>query len=225
MQAHYVTWYYGIKRPSTKYEYLKIVLFLFIILITIRISCAATLSGNVYDIGLNPLNNVIVTINTQPPQQLIVKDGSYSFEVPNGKYNITAKYYEDNFLKYEDKQEVEIRKDKQEGIFIYDLILFPSLEEDTKLYDDSDVVLDTPYGESNALKIMIIAAAILIILAIVAYFGYKYLGNKKPRRVLQKQKGKQTIDEKKDEKDTEKRTEKKEEINSINAETSENTGD
>jgi len=172
MQAHYLTWYYGIKRPSTKYEYLKIVLFLFIILVTIRISCAATLSGNVYDISLNPLNNVIVTINTQPPQQMIVKDGSYSFEVPEGRYNITAKYYEDNFLRYEDCQEVEIRPGKQYGVFVYDLILFPSLEEDTKLYEDSDLILDTPYEESNAKKI-IIAAAGLVILIILVFLGYK----------------------------------------------------
>ncbi|MEM4268133.1 MAG: hypothetical protein QXK37_04870 [Candidatus Woesearchaeota archaeon] len=93
---------------------------------------AATISGDVYDYSFEIIDNVIVTINTTPKQQLIAKTGTYSFEAPLGQYVLTAKYYEDNILQSSTEEFIDISR---EGNYVIDLILFPSLDEEEKLFE------------------------------------------------------------------------------------------
>ncbi|MFH1440144.1 MAG: hypothetical protein ABIG89_06245 [Candidatus Woesearchaeota archaeon] len=161
MPDHDLTWYSDITCNKSRYSYIKIGIILFILLVLIKVSTAATLKGNVYDINLEPLNDVIVKVNTQPQQQMIVKDGNYIFELTPGMYKIEGRYFEDNILKYEDIQDVEI---KNEGEFVYDLILFPSLEEDQKLFDDSELDLENPYdmnGNYQTKNVIVIIGSIV----------------------------------------------------------------
>ncbi|MEM4255445.1 MAG: hypothetical protein QXR53_03935 [Candidatus Norongarragalinales archaeon] len=50
---------------------------------------ASTLKGTVFDSGLQP-TRAIVTVNTTPKQTLVAQNGSYSFEVPQGVFKLTA---------------------------------------------------------------------------------------------------------------------------------------
>jgi len=177
-----VTKYKDIRRAYGSPNLLKVAIVLFLFLVLLKFSTAATLGGNVYDLSLDQLNDVIIKVDTQPEQQLIVKDGTYSFQLPPGDYVVEAKYYEDNILKYEDKQEVEI---KEEGEFVYDLILFPSLEEDDKLFED--VNLDVPYDENGNGKL---SSSVLVgvLILIIVLIGYFFVWKKKKKLETKKEK-------------------------------------
>jgi len=145
----------------------KVFLILFMMFMIAFSANAATLKGSVYDLNLDSLNNVIVKIDSSPEQQVIVKNGMYSFEVPLGEYTITAKYYEDNMLISQDEQNIQIT---QEGEFNYDLILFPALEEDEKLYEDVELdVSDIEYDGFLPWWGWSLIIAILFLFGLVVY--------------------------------------------------------
>ncbi len=73
------------------YLFLLIVIAL-VLSIASRPSSAATIKGTVYDKDVNPMNGVLIEINTTPVQKYIAKDGSYLFSLPLGTYNISASY-------------------------------------------------------------------------------------------------------------------------------------
>ena len=119
-----LTWYTDLSNKSfdKRGGILKIIIALTILLVLMKVSAGATLKGSVYDINLEPLNDAIVSIDSQPPQQMIVKDGDYMFALPPGKYTVSGKYYEDNILKFKDNAEIEIIDDG-EFVFEFDLDL------------------------------------------------------------------------------------------------------
>lgn len=99
----------------------------------------ATIEGRVYDWStLEPLNNVIVEVNTIPSQTHVVTDGTYSFDILPGTYNLSASYYHNNIL---DLQTKEVLLVTGEGHFTLDLILFP-VDEVEFFFEDNDLSLD-----------------------------------------------------------------------------------
>ena len=88
----------------------------------------ATLHGNIYDVNLNKVNNVIVVIDTVPQQQYLAKDGTYSFEVAKGDYTLAAK---NGNLSTADKVKIT-----QDGKFVFDLFLFSSFAEEDEILKD-----------------------------------------------------------------------------------------
>jgi uncharacterized membrane protein len=104
------------------------------LLLLASVSLAGTVHGIVYDWAtLEPLQNVIITVNSTPEQQLISKDGSYSFELAAGDYEIVAKYYENNSLVLGTEERIAI---SSEGSYALDLIMFPSIDLGDPLFDD-----------------------------------------------------------------------------------------
>ncbi len=141
---------------------------LLLLLLSMPLTYAAQIYGNLYNWEtLEPLSGVVVEINTTPEQVLVSRDGSYSFSVPGGSYLLKARYYENNLLKLETEEELEV---PQNGSYRIDLILFPTLEEEL-LFDDIDVSILEEGKQSNSYLFMLIA--VFIILAIFA--GYLYL--------------------------------------------------
>ena len=65
---------------------------LFILLLMINIAQAATIHGTVYSFDLEKKLDSIVTVNSNPPQTIVAKDATYSFELPLGEYIIKASY-------------------------------------------------------------------------------------------------------------------------------------
>ncbi len=134
--------------------------------------------GTVYDFGLSVLPNSIVEINTTPHQQMVAKDGNYSFSVPAGNYNLTARH---------EKSDSEISENisvTSQGTYVLDLILLPSLEKDEELLVEvpdvpmvEDVLQDRP------------ATSWLVWVAVFAVLGYLvYKVSRKPvvERVVEK---------------------------------------
>ena len=125
--------------------------------------CAATIQGNVYDFSLEPVTNAIVEINTAPHQIIVAKDGLYSFNVPAGKYTISAEsqeqYMEENITIV------------SEGKYILDLILLPNLDYEEAMLDsleDSEFseieIEDEPKNHRIVIIIGIVALAAIVAL-------------------------------------------------------------
>lgn len=108
---------------------------------------SATVHGTVYYwFTLEPLNNPIVEVNTTPRQTQVATDGSYSFNLPEGSYTITASYWQDNVLLYYAEENLTILGTG--GDYIVDLLAFPVFDEnDIPL--DNDLVPGLPDGGDN----------------------------------------------------------------------------
>lgn len=136
---------------------------------------AATIYGNVYDIALDLQNNVIVEVNSAPKQTMVAKDGSYSFELPEGNYIITAKLVDEEILATAEET-IEVNT---EGNYVLDLILFESFEEDETLLEESDIEVDPSVMEDKMLLWPYIAVLLIIILIISLFLYFK---RKKPKQ-------------------------------------------
>jgi len=91
---------------------------------------AATIQGAIYNSNLNIETNVLLEVNTTPAQKYLSRNGQYSFNLPNGIYQLTATK---GLLKT--TEEVIIQED---GIFLYDLFLLPSLDDEEELWQDTN---------------------------------------------------------------------------------------
>ena len=107
---------------------------------------ATTIQGTVYDFGLNKVSGSIVEINTTPLQKFVAKNGTYSFEVPAGRYLLEAIHVKSN---EKTQEEIVIAS---EGRYVIDLILLPDvdadlLDEPQELPPIEDIVEDTPASQ------------------------------------------------------------------------------
>ncbi len=100
-------------------------LILLMLLLLIYPASGAVIKGTVYSWeNLEPLPKAIVTINTTPEQRVVAKNGTYTFVVPPGTYEIKAYYYSNGELELYDNETVTVRGN---GTYVLDLILFPRL--------------------------------------------------------------------------------------------------
>jgi len=140
-----------------------------ILLLMLQQASAATLGGTAYEWStLEPLEGVIVEINTTPKQSMVTKDSRYSFTVPPGSYTLSARYYVDTVLVYLADENVTI---KQEGDFVLDLLMFENLEEDEYLFDSLELDLETAEmvpERDGAMPYYLIGAAIVLVSTFVA---------------------------------------------------------
>lgn len=139
---------------------------LFLILFT-NITYAATIFGDIYDISLNKIDDVIVEINTLPKQQYVSKNGTYAFNVPIGDYTIKANYYLDNVLESSATEKISV---KTEGTFRLDLILFPSFEEENLLLDETDFDIIPPFEEKRLIWPYVLVIVFVLFLIIFYYW-------------------------------------------------------
>jgi uncharacterized membrane protein len=102
---------------------MKKILLLMSLILASQLASAAILHGTLYTATFNELNDVVVEVNSTPPQIFVSKEGQYSFVLEPGTYELTAKYRisGDNFLYSADN--VTISRD---GYFVKDLFLEPA---------------------------------------------------------------------------------------------------
>lgn len=86
----------------------------------------ATIHGATYAWDtLEPLNDTVISINSNPPQSVLAKNGTYSFELGPGDYVIKARYYRNNTVIYSKQATLKI---EDEGNYVFDLLLYPVSE-------------------------------------------------------------------------------------------------
>jgi uncharacterized membrane protein len=138
-------------------------IWILLFLLCINIAYSATIHGTVYDLSLRKVNNAIVEIDTEPNQRFVAIEGDYSFSVPIGDYKITAFYksFDQNFLA---EEELSV---KDEGDYVFDLFLFPSLSDNLI---DEEFVIETDFTEDNGYDIYIVIFAFLLLLLTIYYY-------------------------------------------------------
>ena len=146
----------------------KLTLFLFLLLI-IPLASAATLKGSIYDENLDTAQDVLVEINTVPQQKYLAKTGSYSFDLPPGKYTLTAKD-----VQYLITEQVEITS--AQGEYLLDLFLLPDFVEEDELWQETqeELPLDTEEKSISAWSWIIAGIIFAILLGRIIYTRKKY---------------------------------------------------
>ncbi len=128
-------------------------------LLVIPIVQAAVISGNIYDINLNPAKNTVIKITTTPEQTYVSKDSTYMLSIPEGKYIITATYEKDS-TKYSYKKEIRV---VEEGTYVLDLILYPG--------DIGDIPVEEPQKSYSYVWFYFL---IIVIISLIAFIIYKF---------------------------------------------------
>ncbi len=147
----------------------------------------ATIHGTVYDLDLNTVQ-AVVEINTIPQQVMVAKNGTYSFNVAQGNYTISANYTK---LSLATTESITVT---QEGNYILDLILFPDLSEEESLMNETLEVIE--YDEPTAPKYWMWAVPVLILLAVVALLYWKKKNHPESKKEEKKQADKTASPEK-----------------------------
>ncbi len=112
-------------------------------LLLVQLASAATIQGIVYDISLDKVKNIVVTIDSAPSQRFVVSDGRYSFDVPSGDY--TIKVLNVNGDKSLASEYITVWS---EGTYNLDIILFP--EEELEDISVDDIAVPEPLEDLEA---------------------------------------------------------------------------
>ncbi len=127
----------------------------------------ATIHGVVYDLDLEQIPEVIITVNTIPEQTYVSKDGAYSFTLPPGNYTLRAHVLDNEELRVE--EEIHIQ---DEGDYYVDLIVLPDTSPEEEILDE-DVTVEgideetqtTSYWIPTLLGIAVIAGIIAVVIS------------------------------------------------------------
>lgn len=141
---------------------------------------AAIVQGSVYNLNLDKMSDVVVTIDTQPKQLFVVKNGSYSFNVPQGDYVVRAVYKGANVLS--DEENISVRA---EGSYVLDLIIFPSFEVEEGLLQGTDLSIDDSYFKKTSVWPWVIGLGLFIFLAVIAFIFFRSARVKKQHKAGQ----------------------------------------
>jgi len=97
----------------------KEVLLLIVAILLVGTSSAAILHGSIYDSNLHPMNNVVVEVDSEPPQNFISKEGQYSFVLDTGDYTLKAMYDSPDGENWYLERNISIQRN---GYFVVDLL-------------------------------------------------------------------------------------------------------
>ena len=133
-----------------------------------------TIHGTIYDFGLDKLPNSVVEINSTPRQQMVAKDGTYSFNVMPGAYELHA---------WHNKTDSEVEENiiaLAEGDYVLDLIMLPSIEADEEFFADTEAPIEEIVKAKPTFSWLIW----LVVFAVLGYIVYKI--SKKPPKIIEK---------------------------------------
>lgn len=142
------------------------------VLMLVNTVYGAIIQGGIYDFSLEKIENIIIEINTSPPQRQVAIDGSYSFEVSPGAYVMTARTIENEVLA---REEITIIR---EGKYTVDIIAFIDLNE----LEDSELDIDPSLDTEEKNRTLVIAITIIILLLVVMAVFLIYKKKKKPKK-------------------------------------------
>ncbi|MDG6243839.1 MAG: winged helix-turn-helix transcriptional regulator [Methanolobus sp.] len=135
----------------------------------------STIHGAVYEWGsFDPLENVIVQVNSTPPQSMLAKHGIYSFDLVPGHYVISASYYTGDDLVAYTEEKIYIADD---GDYVKDLLLFPvyydPLFDENEFTELDEIAFFADVDEENVF-ISTPISIMLVLFLIVVLFAYFY---------------------------------------------------
>jgi len=141
----------------------------------------ATIHGATYaGDTLEPLTDTVININSNPPQSIVAKNGTYSFELTPGDYVITARSYRNNTLIYSKETTLKITDN---GIYVLDLLLYPTSENQEEIaarINNLDSMGSTEQTGANSSNIKYLPVAFMLFLLLGG--GYKFTRTHKKTR-------------------------------------------
>lgn len=150
-------------------------------LLCLPLALGVTISGTIYDLGLDEVHDAIVTVDTSPEQRIVAKDGTYSFTVPTGDFEISAIALIDG-EEWVAKENITVAS---EGAYTFDLLLTPSFSEiDDLAFEEEalpELADDTP-GALVPILSLVIGAALLLFISIF------YIRKLRPRKLARAEK-------------------------------------
>ncbi|MBN2458300.1 hypothetical protein JXB31_04180 [Candidatus Woesearchaeota archaeon] len=167
-------------------------------LMAVDFASGALISGEVYDFKLEKIDEVIVFVDSEPVQRYIVKNHTYYFELPPGTYTLTARTFDDTTDILGADEEIHV---KDEGNFVFDLILAPVEPGDTSITSIEPEKF--PGINYSVLFRYTDIAAIILLVGISAYIAWRVYN----KRMLEKKKNE--LKELKDKKARKKKQKKK----------------
>ncbi|MBS3073414.1 winged helix-turn-helix transcriptional regulator [Candidatus Pacearchaeota archaeon] len=169
----------------------KLILFCAVLLALISFSQAATIYGNVYGPDLTMLKYSIIEINSTPNQNMVAINGNYSFNLPQGVYEINA-IYRSKTINLITRETITVNSD---GNFVHDLILFNTEDVENITFDEGGLINDTINQSARPYEFAMVLIVILISLIIL--FIYLIRKRKKQEKEIKKSKNKRIISKKK----------------------------
>ena len=138
----------------------------------------ATIHGATYAWDtLEPLNDTVININSNPPQSIVAKNGTYSFELGSGDYIITARYYRNGTVIYSKQATLKI---EDEGNYVFDLLLYPVSEnpvtgtvEDKSGYDNDASPIEEAKTDSSTDSFTLSYLPVTLMFLFLLGGGYK----------------------------------------------------
>lgn len=140
----------------------KYVYFILLFILLITSVEGATIYGSIYDLTINKINNVVVEIDSTPNQRFVAVNGTYQFEVSNGNFKITTFYHNKDGSLFADENITII----DDGIYVLDLFLYPTFEED-EIFGDINFEINDIYNNTDKSNGTFIFGVILVIVLIV----------------------------------------------------------
>src|SRR3989344_2274616 len=142
-------------------------IWIFVLLMLVSQANATTLSGSLYDLNLEKLNDVIVRIGDE---QYISKNGDYRFDLELGKYTVIAAQFDENqVLIKSSKETINIEEDKN---YYLDLILIESFDEESNLFSVLDNLEFSVEGNNNSWLLWLLLS-IIVLGGLVFIISYK----------------------------------------------------
>lgn len=136
----------------------------------------ATVHGAIYEWGtFEPLENVIVEVNSTPSQSMLARYGLYSFNLAPGDYVISASYYRNNVLLYRAQEEITI---KGSGDYVLDIIFLPTFYDpgiDESDFTELNELADLAESEDGGRSSFSYGTLSLMILTALAFAAGTYL--------------------------------------------------
>src|SRR3989338_745561 len=144
----------------------------------------ATIYGNVYDLSLEKVAGATIEVNTTPSQFFVAKDGTYSFDLSRGVYEITAQVGNGEAVASENRTITVM----QDGEYVIDFILFPVIEDD----DFGEVDFSAVVGRENTAGWIILWGMVFVVLCGAVYFlHYRKAPPKQSELKVEQEKAKQ----------------------------------
>ncbi|NPE29552.1 hypothetical protein HNV12_16645 [Methanococcoides sp. SA1] len=157
--------------------FLSCILTLILLIVPVGAVGTATIHGAIYEWDtFEPLENVLIEVNSTPPQAIVAKYGVYSLDLVPGDYEIVATYYTGNTLVASTQESITISDD---GDYIIDLLLLPSYEneglEDAEITNLSEAFeADSQMIEDDKESPYMTYLAILLLVLVIVLSAYAY---------------------------------------------------
>ncbi|MBI2668464.1 hypothetical protein HYX14_01345 [Candidatus Woesearchaeota archaeon] len=153
---------------------------------------AALLQGTIYGEQLKVEQNVLVGINTTPEQKMLAKEGAYRFQVPLGKYALTAQKGD---IKVQEEMEISA-----EGEYVLDVFLIPDLADEEELWKDTqDVEVNDLFSEETSTWAYVVAGLLFLFAVYRVYRARKKYGPLKLFRKKIKEEAQKPLEQVKEE--------------------------